>query len=91
MFFAVGMIVYEKNQKPSIGNTLEFFFFFLQLHLRHMEVPGLEAEWELQLQTYTTATVALDLSHICDLHLSLQQHQILNPLSEGLNLCPHGS
>ena len=31
---------------------------------------------------YTTATETPDLSHICDLHCSLQQHWILNPLSE---------
>ena len=29
-----------------------------------------------------TATAALDLSHTCDLHHSLQQHWVLNPLSE---------
>ena len=31
---------------------------------------------------YTTATAMLDLSCICDLHRSLRQHWILNPLSE---------
>ena len=31
---------------------------------------------------YTTATVTLDLSPICNLHQSLQQLRILNPLSE---------
>ena len=57
-------------------------FCFLELHLRHMEVPRLGVELELQLLAYTTASATQDLSHICDLHLSLQQHQILNPLSE---------
>ena len=47
-----------------------------------MEVPGLGAELELQLQAFATATAMPDLSHICDLHQSLQQHWILNPLSE---------
>ena len=34
----------------------------------------------------------LDLSHICDLHHSLRQCWIPNPLewAQGLNLCPHG-
>ena len=43
-------------------------------------------------EAYTTATAMQDLSHICDLHHSLRQHWILNPLSEakGLNLHPHG-
>ena len=43
-------------------------------------VPKLGAESELQLLAYATATP--DPSHTCDLLLNLQQHQILNPLSE---------
>ena len=38
---------------------LSFFFFFLTfsgLHLRHMEVPRLGIESELQLPAYSTAT-----------------------------------
>ena len=45
-----------------------------------MEVPGLGIESELQLQAYNTAIA--NLSHICNLHHSLKQHQILNPLSK---------
>ena len=48
------------------------------MHLQHMEVPKLQIESELQLPVYATATA--DLSHICDLHHSSRQHQILNPL-----------
>ena len=47
-----------------------------------MEVPRLGVKLELQLLAYTIATAMQNLSHICDLHHSLQQHQILNPLSE---------
>ena len=55
-----------------------------------MEVPRLEVEWEqdLQLLVYTTATAIPDpshvcsLSHICELHHSLRQCWILDPLSE---------
>ena len=47
-----------------------------------MEVPGLRVKSELQLQAYTTAMAAPDLSHICDLCCSLWQCQILKPLSE---------
>ena len=47
-----------------------------------MEVPKLGVESKLQLPTYTTATVTQDPSHVCDLHHSSQQCQILNPLSE---------
>ena len=58
------------------------FFGFLEPHLRPMEVPRLGAESELQLPVYTTATATKDLSCICNLHHSLWQHQILNPLNE---------
>ena len=47
-----------------------------------MEVPRLVAEPELQLLAYTTATVMLDPSHVCNLHHSLLQCRILNPLNE---------
>ena len=47
-----------------------------------MEVPWLGVELELQLLAYTTATEMLDLNHICDLHHSLRQRQILNQLSK---------
>ena len=48
-----------------------------------MEVPGLGVKSELQLWlVYTIATAMPDLSSICNLHHSLRQCQILNPLSE---------
>ena len=56
--------------------------FFLGLHLQHMEVPGRGVKLELQLLAYATATARLDLSHICDQGCSLQQQQILKPLSK---------
>ena len=48
-------------------------------HEQHMEVPGLGVELELLRPPYSTATATSALSCICDLHHSLQQHQILNP------------
>ena len=47
-----------------------------------MEVSSLGVESELQLPTYTTAMATLDPSHIYNLHSSLQQCQIVNPLRE---------
>ena len=47
-----------------------------------MDVPRLGVESEPQLPAYTTATATQDPSHIYILHRSLQQGQILNPLSE---------
>jgi len=43
-------------------------------------LPGLGVESELQLLAYATATP--DPSPVCNLRHSLQQHPILNPLSE---------
>ena len=64
------------------------FFFFSGSHLQHMEVPKLGIKLEMQLLADTTVT--LDLSHICDLCCSLQQCQILNPLSKPKNwTCIH--
>ena len=48
----------------------------------HMEVPRLGVQSELQLPADTTATAKLDLNCICHLWSSLQQRQILNPLSK---------
>ena len=45
-----------------------------------MEVPRLGVELELQLLAYAMATE--DLSHVCDLHHSSQQCQILNTLNK---------
>ena len=44
-----------------------------------MKVHRLEIQMELQLPAYTTASPGL--SRVCNLHHSLQQHWILNPLS----------
>ena len=59
-----------------------YLFCFLGLHSWHVEVPRLRVESELQLPAYTTVTAMSDLSHVCDLHYSSQQCQILNPLSK---------
>ena len=47
-----------------------------------MKVPRLRVKWELQLLAYGPAIVTADLSCVCDLHHSSQQHRILNPLIE---------
>ena len=47
-----------------------FLFCFLGSHLRHMEVPRLGVESELQLLAYSTATAMQDLSRIYDIHHS---------------------
>ena len=58
------------------------FFCLVRLYPQHMEVPRLGVESERQLPACATATAMPDLSHICDLHHSSRQCQILSPLSE---------
>ena len=52
-------------------------FRFSGLNLWHMEGPGLGVEWELQLEPTPQPQ-----QYICNLHYSLWQLWILNPLSE---------
>ena len=77
---------FQKRQKCGIlkFKSLRFtFLYFLWPHLRHMEVPRLGLESELQLPACTTATAIPDLSCICDLCCSCSwQYQSFNPLSE---------
>ena len=83
--FLVSWLPHLYKQYLGLGNLFFFFFsflFFLWLHLRHMEVLRLEVESALQLQVYTTSMATWALSHICDLHCSLWQSRILNPLRE---------
>ena len=49
------------------------------------EAPRLRVELALRLPAYTTATATRDPSHVCNLHRSSGQRQILNPLSEARN------
>ena len=64
------------------GEKKEQFYFFLQLHMQHMEVPRPEVKSELQLPGCATATVMPDPSPICDPCCSLWQCQIRNTMSE---------
>ena len=47
-----------------------------------MELLSLGVKSELQPPVYARATAMQDLSHICNLHHSLQQYHILKPLAE---------
>ena len=63
-------------------NFLFYFFVFLGLHPRYMEVPRLGVKSELEPPVYTTAKAARDPRRTCELCHSSRQHWILNPLSE---------
>ena len=60
--------------------TYFFLFTYFWPHWRDVEIPRLRVKLELQLLAYITATEMGDPSHICGLHHSSWQHQILNPL-----------
>ena len=66
---------YEQFSKTQ--TCIIFFPGFLGLHPRHMEVPRLGVEEELQLLAYTTATAMQDPSCICNLYHNSQQYWIL--------------
>ena len=76
---------------PCVIKSRIFSFFFLRLHLWHLEVPRLGVILESQLQACATATATVGLSHICDLHHNFRQHWVLNPLNKARdrNLHPH--
>ena len=58
------------------------FFCFLGLQTRHMEVPRLGVELELELPVYTTATAMQDPSCVCNLHCSSRQRWIPDAMSK---------
>ena len=70
------------STKVNVNVLCSLFVCFLGLNPKHMEVPKLGVESELQLPAYTRATVAPDSSRVWDLHHSSQQCWILNPLRE---------
>ena len=58
------------------------FFFFLGLHLKHVEVSRLGVESKLQLPAYATATATWNLSCVCNLPHSSRQPWVVNLLSK---------
>ena len=70
------------NSKLTFFNFCLFFFFFPPSgpHPRHMGVPRLGIQLELQLLVYATATP--DPSRVCNLRHTSWQCWIVNPLSE---------
>ena len=75
----------EKNEKVYFAQNLYLMgilllillFCFLGPYLRHIKVPRLRAELELQPLAYTRTTAMPDPSCVYDLHHSSRQHQIL--------------
>ena len=76
------MSIHPSTHKNNPHFKAFSFFVFLGPHLRHMEVPRLGVQSELQLLVYATVTATWDPSRVCNLHHSSRQRQILIPLSE---------
>ena len=70
------------NYFPELFLIFYFLFYSLGLQVQHREVPKLGIDSQLQLPVYARATATPDPSHVCDLHHSSRQCQILNPLSK---------
>ena len=70
------------QMRLTLLKTLFFFclFVFLGPYPQHMEVPRLGVQAALQLPACTTASATADPSHVCNLHHSSRQRQILNSL-----------
>ena len=76
----------KKDYRPISFSFFLFFFLFVFLSFRATPAAhrgsGLRVKSKLQPLAYATAIAMWDLSHVCNLHHSSQQCQILNPLSE---------
>ena len=83
----IGMWIHKPGHRNS-SYTFSFFLYFFGLfvflgpHPRHLEVPRLGIESELQPLAYTRAIAMPDPSCIFDLHHSSRQRRIHNPLSK---------
>ena len=77
-----------KSIFPMLYNNNYYYYYLFIYFLLFRAAPmaygvsRLGVESELQLPAYTTATATPDTSHVCNLHHSSWQHQILNPLTE---------
>ena len=60
----------EKFAVIFCTGCLFLFSPFLQLHLWHMEVPGLRVESRAAAEAYAKAMATQDLNHICIVHLA---------------------
>ena len=75
--------IFGKSDVSFHGHFILFYFIcILGPHWWHMEVPRPGVKSELRMLAYPTATATPDPSHVCDLHRSSWQCQILNPLRE---------
>ena len=88
MAVKAALLKYKSHHSTSTLSAAAASFFFLLSFVflgpypRHMEVPRLGVQSELQLLTCTIATATWNPSCLCDLHHSSWQCRILSLLSE---------
>ena len=85
-----GLLPLSHSGNSGDGIFFFFFFFFLLFAFQGhtcgiWRFPGQGVKLNLQPLAYTIATTTQDLTHVCGLHHSSPQCQILNPLSEARN------
>ena len=78
----VQLPVASQSEFPLFPGAYLFFFFVFFGDIS-TAYGSSQAELELHLPAYATATAMQDVGHLCDLHHSSQQHWILNTLSKG--------
>ena len=81
----IGLMKYNvhiKYNKYMLKCLSLFFFFFLEPHLWHMDIPRLGVESEIELPAYATTTAMQDPSHVCDLHHISRQCRIPDSQSQ---------
>ena len=81
--FETGLYFSKRNAVLLFIVIIIVVVVFLGPHPRHMEVPRLGVEQELQLPAYARATATQGPSRVCDLHHSSRHRRIVNPLSKG--------
>ena len=62
--------------------SFNFFFLFLLFRATPVACGGSQAWGLIGATAASSATAMSDLSHVCNLHLSLRQHWFFNPLSK---------
>ena len=89
MLYPENLCIYELTCQRDFADVVKvmdlsafsFFLFSLRPHLLHIKVPG-PGVIQVELQAYATDPATLEPSCVGDLHHSLRQGRILNPLSK---------
>ena len=84
MYYLKGVKLHNIVLILLLINDILLFFIFLSFRAAPMAYGGSQARGRTRAvaTVYTTATATLDRTHICNLHHSSRQCQILNPLSK---------